>query len=350
MATISRFVGMDVHEATTTICIRDRQGQILQTVVIATTASALRQFFPRCRKRTAVTFEEGPLAQWVYELLSDRVGQLVVCNPRYNRLIRSGSKSDRIDAAKLSELLRMGGLKAVRHPLKADAIAEMVKHYDALLGDSMRIMQRIRAAYRSIGVPAAGFSVYGARQRTSWLRRVRLPFTKARIGSLYEQLDTTVRLRDAARCAMIREASQHPACELLRSIPYVGDVRAAQLIALIAVRSYQSRRHLWSYAGLSVVVRSSSDHAVADSGKARQHTARGLTRNYNPRLKRVLKDIALAASLGRGPLRSLFDSYVARGLSPQVARVALARRIASLILAVLREQSPFDPERLRHVH
>lgn len=347
MATISKFVGMDVHEATTTICVRDRQGRILQSLVIPTTASALRQFFPRCRKRTAVTFEEGPLAQWVYELLSDRVGQLVVCNPRYNRLIRSGSKSDRIDAAKLSELLRIRGLRAVRHVSTPDPIAEMVKHYDALVGDSMRIMQRIRAAYRGIGIPASGFSVYGPRHRKSWLRRVRLPFTKSRIRCLYEQLDITIRLREAGRCAMLDAASRHPAFELLRSIPYIGEIRAAQLVALVANRAYESRRHLWSYAGLSVVVRSSGDRASVEPAKVRP---KGLTKSFNPHLKRVLKDIALAASLGRGPLRLLFDSYVHRGLSPRVARVALARRIASVIFAVLRDRSPFDPERIRHDH
>jgi Transposase/Transposase IS116/IS110/IS902 family len=350
MTTISRFVGMDVHEATTSICIRDRRGDILQEVIIPTAASALRRFFPRHRKRWAITFEEGPLAQWMYGLLSGRVAQVVICNPRYNRLIRHGSKSDRIDAAKLSELLRLGGLKPVRHSPEPDPVAEMVKHYDALLGDSLRIMQRIRAAYRGIGVPAGGISIYDTKKRKSWLRRVGPRFIKERIESLYEQLDTTIRLRDAARCVMIAEASRHPAYELLRSVPYVGEVRAAQLVALIASRFYQSRRHLWSYAGLAVVVRSSSDHGAGDASKGRPNTTRGLTRNYNPRLKRVLKDIALAASLGRGPLRQIFDSYLERGLSPQVARVALARRVASLILAVLRDGSPFDPERVRRDH
>lgn len=347
MTTISRFVGMDVHEATTSICIRDRRGNILQEIIIPTTASALRRFFPRHRKRWAVTFEEGPLAQWLYELLAGRVAQLVVCNPRYNRLIRDGSKSDRIDAAKLSELLRVGGLRPVRHTLKPEPITEMAKHYEALVGDSLRIMLRIRAAYRRTGVPASGMGIYAARNRKTWLRRVQAAFSNERIRALYEQLDATVRLRDAARCAMVCEAARHHAYELFRSIPYVGEVRAAQLVALVGVRSYPSRRHLWSYGGLAVVVRSSSDHSAVDAPKGR-NTVRGLTRNYNPRLKRVLKDIALAASLGRGPLRSVFDSHIARGLTPRIARVALARRIASIIFALLRDRVPFDSARLHH--
>jgi hypothetical protein len=74
--------------------------------------------------------------------------------------------------------------------------------------------------------------------------------------------------------------------------------------------------------------------------------SRGLNMNYNPRLKRVLKDIALGLSLGRGRLRELFDASVARGLSVPVARVALARRVASIVRAVLRDEHPFDETRL----
>ena len=44
-----------------------------------------------------------------------RVAKLVVCNPRKNALLKSGSKSDAIDARKLAELLRAGMLSPVYH-------------------------------------------------------------------------------------------------------------------------------------------------------------------------------------------------------------------------------------------
>src|ERR1051325_1042611 len=345
----SRFVGMDVHEATTSICIRNCGGEIVDERVIPTTARAFRSLIPGRRARWAVAFEEGPLAQWLYELLHGRVGRVVVCNPRYNRLIRAGGKSDRIDAAKLSELLRLRAPRSVTHFGKRHAITELVHHYEALVSDSSRIMQRIRAAYRHAGVAASGMTVYSVRQRRAWLRKIRSPHTKTRLKALYEQLDATTRLRDEARCAMVVQASGYESFAFLCSLPYVGDVRAAQLVALVAIRSFPSRRHLWSYAGFAVIVHSSGDHVVNGSGDVRSRPAhaRGLTRNYNPRLKRVLKDIALGMSLGRGPLRAIFDAHVARGLSVPVARVALARRVAAIIFALLRDQVSFDPALLR---
>jgi hypothetical protein len=62
-----------------------------------------------------VTFEEGTWAAWLYDLLKPYVTQVTVCNPRKNALLKSGSKSDRIDARKLAELLRKSSLSSVYH-------------------------------------------------------------------------------------------------------------------------------------------------------------------------------------------------------------------------------------------
>jgi hypothetical protein len=62
-----------------------------------------------------VTFEEGTWAAWLYDLLKPHVRKVVVCNPRKNSLLKQGSKSDQIDAKKLTELLRLGSLSAFYH-------------------------------------------------------------------------------------------------------------------------------------------------------------------------------------------------------------------------------------------
>jgi hypothetical protein len=62
-----------------------------------------------------VTFEEGTWAAWLYGLLKPHVTNIVVCNLRWNVLLKEGSKSDRIDARKLAELLRSNLLRPVYH-------------------------------------------------------------------------------------------------------------------------------------------------------------------------------------------------------------------------------------------
>ena len=44
-----------------------------------------------------------------------RCSTLVVCNPRRNALLKEGSKSDKVDARKLADLLRTGMLRPVYH-------------------------------------------------------------------------------------------------------------------------------------------------------------------------------------------------------------------------------------------
>jgi hypothetical protein len=62
-----------------------------------------------------VTFEEGTWAAWLYDLLKPHVANVVVCNPRKNALLKHGNKSDKIDARKLANLLRLNELEPVYH-------------------------------------------------------------------------------------------------------------------------------------------------------------------------------------------------------------------------------------------
>jgi transposase len=72
------------------------------------------------RERNALSaertgFEEGTWAAWLSDLLKPHVAKLVVCNPRKNALLKHGNKSDRIDARKLADLLRLNDLEPVYH-------------------------------------------------------------------------------------------------------------------------------------------------------------------------------------------------------------------------------------------
>src|SRR5215813_11330188 len=49
-----------------------------------------------------ITLEETTQAEWLYELLQGFVAEVVVCDPRRNRLLSEGSKGDRADARKLA--------------------------------------------------------------------------------------------------------------------------------------------------------------------------------------------------------------------------------------------------------
>lgn len=80
-----------------------------------TKAATILDFSPRLRGSKHVTFEEGTWAAWLYGLLKPHITEVLVCDPRKNALLKTGNKSDRIDARKLADLLRAGLLSPVYH-------------------------------------------------------------------------------------------------------------------------------------------------------------------------------------------------------------------------------------------
>ena len=56
------------------------------------------------------------------------VTEVIVCDPRRNKLLDEGSKADKVNARKLAELLRTGLLKSVYHGHKATrTLKELVR-------------------------------------------------------------------------------------------------------------------------------------------------------------------------------------------------------------------------------
>ena len=109
-----KYIGMDVHTESISIAVRNSIGKIVMECVIETKASTIVQFIDGLSGDLRVTFEEGTWATWLYDLLKPHVTEVLVCNTRKNDS-RNGSKSDRIDARKLSEQLYMNNIKSVYH-------------------------------------------------------------------------------------------------------------------------------------------------------------------------------------------------------------------------------------------
>src|SRR5689334_19914586 len=110
-----KYIGLDVHQATISVAVMDSQGKVVMESILETKACTLLEFFAGLRGSLFVTFEEGTWAAWLYDLLKPHVSEVLVCNPRKIPLLKQGNKSDKIDARKLAERLRLRDLKPVYH-------------------------------------------------------------------------------------------------------------------------------------------------------------------------------------------------------------------------------------------
>jgi len=108
---VIQYVALDVHQATLVVSVRDEQGSIVMRATVATEAKAIVGLVRGLGPRVHIAFEEGTQAQLLHDVLTGHAERVMVCNTRGRGEI--GNKNDRMDADRLSELLRLGGLKPV---------------------------------------------------------------------------------------------------------------------------------------------------------------------------------------------------------------------------------------------
>ena len=80
----------------------------------------------------------------------------------------------------------------------------------------------------------------------------------------------------------------------------------------------------------------------------RRPLVRGLNHNHNRALKEVFKSAAKTAA--SGPWKSHFEAMVADGTPAALARLTLAREIASITLALWKKGEHYDDKKLKMMH
>jgi transposase len=347
-----KYIGLDVHKETITIAVRNGSGKLVMESIIETKAATLLQFLEGLRGELRVTLEEGTWAAWLYDVLKPRVYEVVVCNPRRNALLKEGSKSDRIDARKLSELLRAGMLRSVYHGENGlRTLKELARSYETISKDVTRVMNRLKALYRGWGILCTGTAVYDPRHRQEWLNKIPHVGVRRRAELFYQQLDGLRVLRREVRGELLAESRKHPAAKLLRQIPCIGPIRSAQLIALMQTpHRFRSKRQLWTYSGLGVTTHDSGQHRYVDGQlqRSKKHQQlRGLNQNHNHTMKQIFKSAATSASCSAGPFHDFYAGLLAKGMKPEMARLTLARKIATISLTLWKKGARFDAEQLK---
>src|SRR5437879_9821446 len=306
-----KYIGLDVHQATISVAVLDSRGKLVMESIVETKAATILDFFAGLRGTLSVTFEEGTWAAWLYDLLKPHVDKLVVCDPRRNALLKDGNKSDRIDARKLAELLYLNKLKPVYHGEHGmRTLKELVRSYLTITKDLARVMTRVKAIYRSWGIPCTGKQVYAPRHRAEWLGKISELGVRRRAEFYYQQLDALRALRKQVRRDLLAECKKHQAWKQLCQIPSMGPIRAAVLLGILQTpHRFRTKRQLWTYSGLGIETRSSADHQSVDGQLERakkQISIRGLNQNCNHDLKNLFKGAAIVASSKPGPFQQFY--------------------------------------------
>ena len=348
----TKYIGLDVHQASISIAVRDSSGKLVMESVIETKATTILEFLRGLSGSLCVAFEEGTSAAWLHDLLKPHVARVIVCDPRKNALLKAGNKNDRVDARKLSDLLRAGLLTPVYHGGPGvRTLRELARSYMTMNQDLTRVMNRLKALYRSWAIPCAGQRVYSPRERNAWLEKLSEAGVRHRAEQLYHQLDALLPIRRNARREFIAESQRHPAAQLLRLIPRLGPIRVGLLIALMQTpHRFRTKRQLWAYCGLALETQASGEYRF-QGGKLqlvkKTPALRGLNRNHNHALKDVFKSAAIDRNTSTDAWGEVYRHLLDKGMKPAMARLTLARKIAAVVLTVWKKGVRFDPAQLK---
>jgi transposase len=331
------FAGLDVSMKETHICVVDRDGEVVLETKAASLPEAIAGALGKAPGCQRVVLETGRMAPLLYHGLA-ALGAPVICiesRQAYQALKSLAThKTDRNDARGLAQLARAGFFKPVHvKSLAAHAVRALITARKKLVGQRVTLENQIRGLAVVFGIRLPrGLSPAFAEQVTNGSQGV-AGLTTA-IAGLLAARNAVLAAITAIDRDMKRLARASEGCRRLMTIPGVGQLTALAFVAAMDEPDrFRRSRDVGSYLGL-VPRRYQSGEidysgSISKCGDRRVRTllyeaANVMLTRYRGKLG--LKDWALA---------------IGRRSTMRKARIALARRLAIIMHAMLRHGTEF---------
>jgi transposase len=332
-----RYVGIDLHKQSITVCVVDPDRNVLQTRKFACAEAArIDAFFAALGDFEAV-LEATASYEWLWQRLEPLARRLVLAHPGKLRVIaESTKKSDKLDARVLAEFLALDLIPPAYRPTpRQREHRALVRHRQFLMKQRTQLRVKIRRV----------LSDYNADRRDLFSRRLAehlaaVPLSESdrfivmqlldQLGAIEAQL-AVLRGRLRAFAAAGSEAEQRRR-QSLRSVIGVGEVTAEVVLAEVGdVTRFRSAKQVVAYAGLAPGRRESA-------GKVREL---GITKRGSPLLRWVLVEAAWQTVRRSGYWRGIFLA-LKRRRGGRRAIVAVARRLLGVLVALLRSGTQYQ--------
>jgi len=345
------YVGIDQHERHLTLCARDEQGNIVLQRQVSTQWEKIDRFLEALRARGedhggyVAVVEVCGFNGWLIERL-ERWGckrVYVIKAPE-----RTRQKTDRRDAAKLSEILWVNRdriaagqplvhVSVVYQPTSDELYDRQLTHLRHRLGQALtRVKNSIKGILRRHNVkqecPTKGtFTQAGFK----WLAAVALPeMDRMELDMrLAEYTVYAEQIGEVTNRIGVRAERIGAEVRRLRTLPKIGEYTALALLAHIGpIKRFKHARSLANYFGITPSCRNSGETDRPGS----------ITKAGHPFIRFLLAQMVLHALRGDPGLRSWYRQ-VKRRRGSKIARVAVMRRLCESIWHMLSKQEDYWP-------
>src|SRR5215472_5717147 len=335
-------IGIDLHKRESQICLLAEGGELIERRIRTEPQRFAEALGGRAPAQ--VLLESSTESEWVARCLEALGHHVVVADPNFAPMYATRTrkvKTDRRDARALAEACRLGA------SCPAHRLSDAQRHVrarltirDALVRTRTRYISLIRALLRQHGWPVPSGSAEGFPQRVMALPLPgRLRSEVAPLLAVMRHLQPSLAYSDE-RIAAVTATDER--VRRLQSVPNIGPVTA--FVAAIDEASRFHRGHeVEAYLGLVPRERSSGETQrrgrITKAGSSRVRwlliqAAVSMLRLHDPRTA-TLREWAgrIAARRGKG-----------------IAVVALARRLAGILFALLRDGTVYELRRRHACH
>jgi transposase len=332
------YIGIDVHQRESQVCIVDERGQVLIERRVRTSRERFAELLG-ARAGARVLLEASTESEWVAHAVEGLGHEVIVADPNFAPMYASRSrrvKTDRRDARTLADACRLGAYRPAHRTSAAQrTVRAQLAVREALVRTRTRYISVIRAVLRRDGVrvPSGGAATSGPRVQALALSAPQHRLV-APLLALLRPLNQQLAVLEAQ---LAREGAGHAAARRLCTVPGVGSVTAAAVVATLDdVGRFASAGHVAAYVGLVPRERSSGE----------QHRRGPLTKAGNSRVRWLLVQAAWAYWRSRATAGTVLRAWVER-LAGRCGRlravVALARRLTRILYAVWRDGDRVQP-------
>jgi transposase len=320
-------VGIDLHRETVVIAAVNDSGEVTKpvsvrcedTTTIVNVVKALGSF--------RAVIEASATYRWLYDLLQPH-GTILLAHPfRLRVMVQRRSKTDKLDAQLLANLLRINQIPlAYIPPASYQQLRELVRCRTRLGRELAEAKIQLRALLARQN-RAAPFRVPFGVRGLAWFRsqdfgpienlvRDELLARMRHFGGQISLLDQR----------LVETAQRFPQTEALLNIHGIALFSALLIVAEIGEpERFRTAKQVGAYSGLTSRVHQSGGHCYQGS----------ITRQGSPWLRWILVQAAMKAVRDDAALKN-FYTRVRKRSSTKIARVAVARKLAEICWKRLR--------------
>lgn len=324
MKNIKYYIGLDVHKEKTTHVVRDKLGNILLENETATLYSELYPQLKPYLATSLIGLEASTCYYTLYQTFLKNGYDIKVANTiQLRQLI---AKNDKLDAKRLSEMLRLGTFPSSYIPEeKIQHLRNLVQMRHALMQEKVRCNNRIQAFLDRNGVVMPQQKAFSKKWKYALMQYMGSGDVSVELRYEYDHYVYLEKKNEQVDQELIGYTRKHWAKEyqLIRSITGFGILLPCYIIAFVhPIGRFLSNRKLRRYAGVIPVAKESGDYT--SKGRIPKSSSKALLR------------WATNTNLGR-----YYRKKKKQKKNTSIAKIAVASTLVDIIYKVLTTKKPY---------